>query len=151
VSEGPEQGAAQARSSAEPSEQQAAAPAGPEQANVAAKVPEYSELSGSDQSAGSTPLNHLLDVNVTITAELGRVVQPLGELLKIGVGSVIELDRPVGEPVDLVAQGVRLARGEVVVVDDRFAIRIKEIADPKSGKQGGQKNRPEGNGNSAGN
>ena len=47
--------------------------------------------------------------------------------MRLGEGSIIELGRPITEPVDLMAQGVRVARGEVVVVDDCFALRIKEI------------------------
>jgi flagellar motor switch protein FliN/FliY len=73
----------------------------------------------------------LLDVTVTVTAELGRVSLTIGDLLKLNTGSVLELDRLVAEPVELMVQGVRLARGEVVVVDDHFAIRIKEISEPK--------------------
>jgi flagellar motor switch protein FliN/FliY len=76
-------------------------------------------------------LGGLVDVKVTVTAELGRVTLAIGEVLKLGVGSVLELNRGVAEPVDLMVQGVRLARGEVVVVDDHFAIRITELAEPK--------------------
>jgi flagellar motor switch protein FliN len=76
-------------------------------------------------------LDHLLDANVTVTAELGRVRRSIGEVLKVGVGAVIELDRLVSEPVDLLVQGVPLARGEVVVVGDHFAVRITELADMK--------------------
>jgi flagellar motor switch protein FliN/FliY len=98
---------------------------------VAAKVPDFVELADSAEGKGSTPLDSLLNVTVTVTAELGRTTVSIGDVLKLGVGSVLELDRAVWEPVELMARGVRLARGEVVVVDDRFAIRIKEIADPK--------------------
>ena len=56
---------------------------------------------------------------------------PIGELLQLGEGAVLKLNRAVSEPVDLIAQGVRVARGEVVVVDDCFAIRIKEIENSK--------------------
>ena len=80
---------------------------------------------------GLGTMDRLLDVSVTVTAELGRVTLSISDVLKLGIGSVLELDRAVSEPVDLMVQGVRLARGEVVVVDDRFAIRIKEIADPR--------------------
>lgn len=79
----------------------------------------------------ASSLDHLLDVSVRVTAELGRVTMPISEILKLGIGTVVELDRPISEPVDLMVQGMRLARGEVVVVDDRFAIRIVEIVDPK--------------------
>ena len=99
--------------------------------DVAVKVADFAELSGAATSTATTPLDSLLNVTVTVTVELGRTTVSIGEILKLGVGSVLELDRAVFEPVDLMAQGVRLARGEVVVVDDRFAIRIKEITDPK--------------------
>jgi flagellar motor switch protein FliN/FliY len=75
-------------------------------------------------------LSRFFDVTVTVSVELGRVTLPIGELVKLGKGSVIELDRDVDQPVDLVAQGVRLARGEVIVVNDRYAIRIDEIDGP---------------------
>ncbi len=68
-----------------------------------------------------------MDVRVTVSAELGRVTMPIGDLLKLGEGSVVELNHPVTGPIDLVANGVRIARGEVVVVDDCFAVQIKQI------------------------
>ena len=70
-------------------------------------------------------------MTVSITAELGRATLAVGEVLKLGVGSVVRLDRTLAEPVDLFVQGVRLAQGEVVVVEDCFAIRIKEIVPSK--------------------
>jgi flagellar motor switch protein FliN/FliY len=98
---------------------------------VAVKTPEFAELTPAVPVTGAASLDNLLDVTVTVTAELGRSTTSIGELLKLSVGSVVELDRLISEPVELMAQGVRLARGEVVVVEDRFAIRIKEIVDPK--------------------
>lgn len=98
---------------------------------VAAKAVDFAELSPKLSGAGAGPLERLLDVKVAVTVELGRATTTIGQVLEMGVGSVLELDRAVSEPVDLMAQGVRLARGEVVVVNDRFAIRIKEIAEPK--------------------
>jgi flagellar motor switch protein FliN/FliY len=99
--------------------------------NIAAKAAEFAELSPTPAAGATASLQNLLDVTVTVTAELGRTTTSIGSLLKLGVGSVIELERAISEPVDLMAQGVRLARGEVVVVEDRFAIRIKEIVEPK--------------------
>jgi flagellar motor switch protein FliN len=99
--------------------------------DVVARVADFAELTASPGSPGAGSLDRLLDVTVTVTAELGRVTLSIGDVLKLGVGSVLELSRAVSEPVDLMVQGVRLGRGEVVVVDDRFAIRIKEISDPK--------------------
>lgn len=102
-------------------------------ADVEARTPDFTEMSASAAGAlaGSGSLEHLLDVNCTVTAELGRTKMSIGDVLKLNVGSVIELNRLVSEPVDVLVQGVLLARGEVVVVNDRFAIRIKEIVEPR--------------------
>jgi flagellar motor switch protein FliN len=81
--------------------------------------------------AGASSLGFLMDVTVTLTAELGRTTITLGEVMRLGSGSVVPLDRLLAEPVEITARGVLLARGEVVVVDDRFAIRIKEIVQPR--------------------
>lgn len=98
-----------------------------------AKAVEFASLKPSASKAGpGGPMDRFYDVHVPVWAELGRVEVPLGELVKLDEGSVIMLDRPVSEPVDLVSQGVKLARGEVIVVDDCFAIRIKEIISNKS-------------------
>ena len=85
------------------------------------------EVMRDGESDGTTPIDRFYGVNVTVWAELGRATMSLGDLLQVGEGSVLKLDRAVTAPVDLMAQGVRVARGEVVVVDDHFAIRIKEI------------------------
>lgn len=98
---------------------------------VSVKSADFAELDGSSATAGTAALDNLLDVTVSVTAELGRATTSIGQLLKLNVGSVVELERLVSDPVDLMAQGIRLARGEVVVVEDRFAIRIREIIDPK--------------------
>lgn len=103
----------------------------PEGGGVPVKSADFAELEAPPASGNAASLDNLLDVKVSVTAELGRATTSIGELLKLNVGSVVELERLVSDPVDLVAQGIRLARGEVVVVDDRFAIRIREIIDPK--------------------
>ena len=94
--------------------------------SVEAKTPQFDEVPVTSATSGTT-LERFRDVSVSISAELGRVSMPLGELLKIGEGAVVKLDRPVSAPVELLAQGVRVALGEVVVVDDCFAVRIREI------------------------
>jgi flagellar motor switch protein FliN/FliY len=99
--------------------------------DVVARVAEFAEQAATPASAMAAPLDRLLDVTVTVTAELGRVTLPISAILNLNVNSVLELNRGVAEPVDLMVQGVLLARGEVVVVDDCFAIRIKEVAEPK--------------------
>ncbi|QDU40229.1 Flagellar motor switch protein FliN [Maioricimonas rarisocia] len=88
---------------------------------------EFSETSRSQSGTGRLPIKRFYDVNVTVSVELGRVTMSIGELLQLGEGAVVELTRSVHEPVDIVAQSVRLARGEVVVVGDRYAVRVTEI------------------------
>jgi flagellar motor switch protein FliN/FliY len=80
------------------------------------------------RSPGSMPLERFSDVQVEIAVEIGRVTMSIGDLLNLGHGSVVELNRSLTEPVSIMAQGVLIASGEVVVVDDRFAVRITEIA-----------------------
>ncbi len=106
--------------------------AGQRKPDVEARVPDFAEL-GPASAKAPTPgsLDHLLDVTCTVTAELGRRKLSIGEVLKLNAGAILELDRAISEPVDVLVQGVLLARGEVVVVDDRFAVRIKEIVDAK--------------------
>lgn len=96
------------------------------------KMAEFTELaSAAETERAVNSLDQLLDVKFEVEAVLGRKVLTIDEILKLGTGTVVELDRPVAESIDLVVQGVRLARGEVVVVNDCFAIRIKEISRPK--------------------
>lgn len=99
---------------------------------VPVQAPRFAELQPAFSGDGAS-LDRFYDVSVTVSAELGRVSMALGELLKMGDGSVVKLDRPVTAPVELMAQGVRVAWGEVVVVDDCFAIRVKEIERTRKG------------------
>lgn len=94
---------------------------------ISVHPPDFPPLVSGPASTGSLPIQRFFDVSVTVTAELGRVTLPLGELLRLGEGAVVELDRYVTQPIDLMAQGVRLARGEVVVVEDRYAVRITQV------------------------
>ncbi len=71
------------------------------------------------------------DVPLEITVELGRTGKKINEILDFGVGTVIELDRLVGEPLDVLANGKKIAKGEVVVVDENYGIRITDIIIPK--------------------
>ena len=70
----------------------------------------------------------LKDVKVQVIAELGRTVLSLGEVSSFAEGTILELDKYAGEPVDLYANNVKIALGEVVVIDEKFGIRITEIA-----------------------
>src|SRR6266540_1651901 len=78
----------------------------PRPTDVVTRVAEFAELAATGKNNESTPLQNLFGVTVTVTAELGRVKLSIGEILKVGPGSVLELNRSVSEPVDLVVQGV---------------------------------------------
>lgn len=94
---------------------------------VIARLADFVQLHPTVARGGGTSLNFLLDVNVSVRAELGHATVPIGDILKWEPGSVVELDREVSQPVDLTVCGVLFARGEVVVINDRFAVRIKEL------------------------
>ena len=88
---------------------------------------EYSELGPGAPSAAHGSSQLLADVNLEVTVELGRVRLKVRELLELTEGSVVELDRAAGSPVDVMANGSLIARGEVVVVDDELGVRITEL------------------------
>jgi flagellar motor switch protein FliN/FliY len=100
---------------------------------VVAKHPEFTRLEPRASAVG-TSLDSLRDVPITITARLGHTILPIGEILKLGPGSVIELEETVGQAIELTVRGVPFATGEVVVVEDHFAIRIKTLLPPRAGK-----------------
>lgn len=77
--------------------------------------------------AGAENLGVLLDIDMKVTVELGRTRMKVREILDLAPGSVVELGKSPSEPVDLMVNGVLTARGEVVVVDDHFAIRITKL------------------------
>ena len=67
------------------------------------------------------------DVNMDVSVELGRIELPLGRVLQLAKGSVLELDKLAGEPVDIMVNGQRIAQGEVVVIDEHFGVRISNL------------------------
>jgi flagellar motor switch protein FliN len=76
----------------------------------------------------------LLDVSLRVTVELGRTRMKLAQILELQHGSVVELDRLAGDPVDIFVNDRMVAHGEVVVVDDKFGVRITEMVSPNSEK-----------------
>ena len=83
--------------------------------------------SGFHTPDGELSLDPVLDVPITLTAILGRTKMAIADVLRLDAGSVIELDRDVGEPVDIFINDRLVARGEVVLVDDRLGITMSEI------------------------
>lgn len=86
----------------------------------------------STASGGSAAIDMLMDVNLLFTVELGRTQLPIKHVLELQKGSVVELDRIAGEPVDVYVNEHLMARGEVVVVDDKFGVRITELVAPET-------------------
>jgi flagellar motor switch protein FliN len=80
--------------------------------------------------AQSRRIDLLLDVPLELSVELGRTRMSIQELLSLGPGSVIELDKVAGEPLDILVNNRLVARGEAVVVNDKFGIRITDIVSP---------------------
>lgn len=91
---------------------------------------QFSQFQGSVQDSGSGNINLLMDVDMELTVELGRTRKPIREILAMGEGTVIELDKLAGEPVDILVNGKLVARGEVVVIDESFGVRVTEIINP---------------------
>jgi flagellar motor switch protein FliN len=76
----------------------------------------------------------LMDVSMRVTVELGRTRMQLAQILELQHGSVVELDRLAGDPVDIIVNDTMVARGEVVIVDDKFGVRITEMISSKNAK-----------------
>ena len=81
-------------------------------------------------SGAEINLDALMDVQVLLSVEIGRTKVPIKQLISLNQGSVIELDRSVNEPLDLLVNGTLMARGEVVVVDGQFGLRLIDIVSP---------------------
>ncbi|WIO73432.1 flagellar motor switch protein FliN [Porticoccaceae bacterium LTM1] len=79
---------------------------------------------------GDLNLNAILDIPVKVTVEIGRTQVPIRDLMQYNPGSVVELERLVGEPLDVLVNGTLVAKGEVVVVNERFGIRLTDVVNP---------------------
>lgn len=92
---------------------------------------EFSNLTGDNsQSLGDRSLDMILDIPVTMSVEIGRTKINISNLLKLNQGSVVELDRLAGEPMDVLVNGTLIAHGEIVVVNEKFGIRLTDVVTP---------------------
>jgi flagellar motor switch protein FliN/FliY len=98
----------------------------------AAETAEFQELRADHgfDAGGDLKLDAILDVPVTIAMEIGRSRINIRNLLQLNQGSVVELDRLAGEPMDVLVNGTLIAQGEVVVVNEKFGIRLTDIVSP---------------------
>ncbi|QSX28946.1 MULTISPECIES: flagellar motor switch protein FliN [Shewanella] len=101
-----------------------------EQALEEAQIAEYEELKDESKpltSEDAAKLDTIMDIPVTISMEVGRSFISIRNLLQLNQGSVVELDRVAGEPLDVMVNGTLIAHGEVVVVNDKFGIRLTDV------------------------
>lgn len=112
-------------------EEQASSTGGGSNAETA---PEFEAISApakaSNNSAAHSDIQMVLDIPVQLTVELGRTKVPIKYILQLAQGSVVELDALAGEPMDVLVNGYLIAQGEVVVVNEKFGIRLTDIVTP---------------------
>ncbi len=87
-------------------------------------------------AGGENKLDLLLDLDLMVSVELGKTAMMIKDILELGRGSIIEFDKLVSEPVDILVNGRKMAEGEVVVVDKHFGIRITSLIDPSERVKG---------------
>ena len=93
----------------------------------AAAPAQFANLQADGEHHADLDLDVILDVPVTLSLEVGRARVPIRNLLQLNQGSVVELDRVAGEPLDVLVNGTLIAHGEVVVVNDKFGIRLTDV------------------------
>lgn len=98
-----------------------------------ARAAEFNDLQDNNpvaEGGRDVNLDVILDVPVTLSMEVGRTRIPIRNLLQLNQGSVVELDRAAGEPLDVFVNGTLVAHGEVVVVNEKFGIRLTDVISP---------------------
>ena len=88
---------------------------------------EFSEAAAGENSTANTSIGILLDMNVPVTVAIGKTEIPIQRLLQLGPGSVLKLDKSIDAPADIYLKDSKFATGSVVMVEDQFAVRIKQI------------------------
>lgn len=99
-------------------------------ADIFPRLSSQDPMDPNHQGASTSDIEMILDIPVVLTVELGRTKMPIGQILQLAHGSVIELDALAGEPMDVLVNGCLIAQGEVVVVNDRFGIRLTDTVTP---------------------
>ncbi|MDW8467974.1 MAG: flagellar motor switch protein FliN [Burkholderiales bacterium] len=100
--------------------------------SAAAAAPSFENFAAAPATSGGAQndIELVLDIPVQLTVELGRTRVPIRHVLQLAQGSVIELDRLAGEPMDVFVNGCLIAQGEVVVVNEKFGIRLTDVITP---------------------
>ncbi|QEQ98310.1 flagellar motor switch protein FliN [Neptunomonas concharum] len=102
-----------------------------EQTTDASSAVEFDELQDESVPVNDPKLDVILDIPVTLSMEVGNTDISIRNLLQLSQGSVVELDRVAGEPLDVMINGTLIAHGEVVVVNDRYGIRLTDVISPQ--------------------
>ena len=102
----------------------------PGEPGTTVKPAQFQSLNPAAQEAPSKNIEMLMDVTLAVSIELGRTTMQVKRILELGPGSVIELNKMAGEPVDVLVNNKLIARGEVVVVDENFGIRVTDLVSP---------------------
>ena len=101
------------------------------QTKTTASAANFEELQNTERkNSGAIDIDFILDIPLTVTVELGRSRMLIGELLQLGQGSIVELAKFAGEPMDVFINQRLIAKGEVVVVNEKFGIRLTDIVSP---------------------
>ena len=90
----------------------------------------FGEIKNAEQNKNSLDMDFILDIPLTLAVELGRSRLLISELLQLGQGSVVELTKLAGEPMDIFVNHKLIARGEVVVVNEKFGVRLTDVVSP---------------------
>ena len=90
----------------------------------------FPRITPAGSGAGHNDIDMVMEIPVELTVELGRTKVPIGNVLQLAHGSVIELDAMASEPMDVYVNGLLIAQGEVVIVDDKFGLRLTDIVTP---------------------
>lgn len=98
--------------------------------SVEVKAASFEEVRKGETSKQLLDLNFILDIPLLLTVELGRSRMLISDLLQLGQGSVVEVTKPAGEPMDVYVNQRLIARGEVVVINEKFGIRLTDIVSP---------------------
>jgi flagellar motor switch protein FliN len=108
-----------------------AAQAGAKGAAAKAHAPQFADLKEVEMQSGEQKkIDFLYDIKLDVNIELGRAELKVKDILSLQPGSIVELNRLAGDPVEIVVNNKTIARGEVIVIDDNFAVRVTDVLDP---------------------
>lgn len=108
------------------------------QAEAGFRAAAFQQVGSDGEGTGDAhpSIDVILDVPVTLSLEVGRARMSVGKLLRLSQGSVVELDRGAGEPLDVLVNGALVAHGEIVVINDKFGIRLTDVVSPAARQAG---------------